>query len=116
MGVTVDGQCDQRGPDRDAADVVLRAVNRVDDPGPASAHRAAVLFANEGVVGPVGLEVFAQRPLDGLVGIGHRGHVGLGGHDEVPLPVAAHADAIGDVGEVLGEREIRHGIQGIDPD
>jgi len=70
LGLTVDRQCDQRGPDRDAADVVLRTVDGVDDPRPTSAHRAAVLFADEGVVGSVGLQVFPQRTLDGLVGIG----------------------------------------------
>src|SRR5206468_7497011 len=43
-------QCDQRRPDRYAADVVLRAVDRIDDPRARRVARRTGLFADDRVV------------------------------------------------------------------
>ena len=53
LGFAIDGQCDQRGPHRDAAHEVLRAVDGVDHPRPAGPHLSAVLLAEQCVVGAV---------------------------------------------------------------
>ena len=54
---------DQRRPDRDAARVVPRAVDRVDDPAPRAPARGALLLAQDRVVRPLRPRGFAgARP------------------------------------------------------
>src|SRR6185436_11679974 len=49
-------EADQRGEDRDAADVVLRRVDRIDDPAPLARAAGAELFSHDPVVRPLGGE------------------------------------------------------------
>src|SRR6266568_5090742 len=72
-------QGDQRGEHRDAADVVLGAVDRVDDPARgclgAVAPGDAELLAKDRVVGPLLADALAQQLLGGPVRLGDRGQV-----------------------------------------
>ena len=95
---------DQRGEERDPADVVLRRVDRVDHP---VALLAALLLAEHRLARPLAPDPLAQRLLDRAVGLGHGGQVGLGLDVQVGGPEARERDRVGDVGELQGEREIR---------
>ena len=73
---------DQRRPDRHAAHVALRAVDRVDDPAELGVGRAAPGSSpnsSPSTACPVvRREPLADRALDRLVGLAHRREVGLG--------------------------------------
>src|SRR5207342_3818811 len=64
---------DQGGPDRDAADKVLGAVDRVDDPAAGTVARTAEFLAQDGVAGTGPGKLAANGLFSGLVGIGDRG-------------------------------------------
>ena len=78
--LVVDGERDQGGPDGDAADEVLRAVDRVHDPAPLAVAGRALLLAGHRVPRPDPRQGAADGLLDGLVGVGDRRQVGLA-HD-----------------------------------
>ena len=50
-------------------------------------------------------EVFAQRALDRLVGLGDGREIGLRLDDEVDGAEAVHGDRVGDLGELERQRE-----------
>src|SRR6185436_18412223 len=83
---------DQGRPDGNAARVVPRPVDRVDDPpSPARAGRA-LLLAEDRVAAALGAEHRPQLVLDLAVGLRHRRQVGLGLDDEVTGPEARDGD------------------------
>ena len=98
---------DQRPPDRDAAHVVVRPVDRVEDPARLAALGglpAALLLAEDGVRRIALGDAFAQQRLDLAVGGRHERPVRLA-LDGVRRPVVAHRDRIGRVRQFEGERE-----------
>ena len=99
-------QGDEGGPDRHPAHVVLRPVDRVDDPAASSRACLAVLLAEHGVVGPAGGELLADGALDRAVRLGHRRQVRLRLDDEVGGAEAGHGDPVRQAGELEGEGEV----------
>ncbi len=67
---------DQRRPDRDPAQEVPRAVDRVDDPADV-ASVVALLLAEHAFTRPVARDAIAQHALGRAVGVGDRREVGL---------------------------------------
>jgi hypothetical protein len=101
---------DQARPHRDAARVVARAVDRVDQPASPPRAGLAALLAEDRVAAPLRPEDRAELVLDRLVCLGHRRPVGLRVNDEVTGPEAAERDRVGGVREPQRELEIRgHG-------
>ena len=97
---------DQGRPDGNAARVVPRPVDRVDDPpSPARAGRA-LLLAEDRVAAALGAEHRPQLVLDLAVGLRHRRQVGLGLDDEVTGPEAREGDRVRRVREPQRELEI----------
>ena len=83
---------DERRPDRDAAHVALRAVDRVDDPavlGVAVAGGRSPNSSPSTAWPVVRREPLADRPLDRLVGLAHRREVGLGRDLQIVRPGTA---------------------------
>src|SRR5690606_6969962 len=74
----VDGEGDEGRPDRNAAQVVGGAVNRVDDPLTGRVAFAAELLTQDGVLAAIGGEPGPDGLFDGLIGVGDRGAVRLG--------------------------------------
>jgi len=101
-----DLEAQQRRPHRDPSDVALRAVDRVDDPATLAPAGAAELLADDRVAGPGRGESLTQEALDGAVGLGDRGQVGLGFHGQVVGQEAAERDLVGQPGQLEGESEI----------
>ena len=98
---------EQRRPDRHAADVVLGAVDRVDDP-PAAASRPRCRTPRRGPRRPgrAACQPVADQLLGRVVGLGDRGEVGLGLDLQVVRAEAAQRDLVGVGGELEGEGEI----------
>src|SRR6266542_3634669 len=88
---------DQRGPDGDAANEVLRAVDGVDDPPSLGTALRAELLAEDADVGEGPAEHRDDRLLRLAVGLGHRGEVGL--HRDVERAV------------VIAERNLARGAR-----
>src|SRR6266498_2651567 len=103
-------QGDQRGEHRDAADVVLGAVDRVDDPARgclgAVAPGDAELLAKDRVVGPLLADALAQQLLGGPVRLGDRGQVRLGLDHQIGGAEAFQGDGVGKVGELQRQPEV----------
>ena len=99
-------QCQQRRPDGDPADVVLRAVDRIDDPAASAGAGLGlpVLLAKDRVAGvPLG-EALADRFLDGAIRFGDRRQIRLGLDHEIVGLEAIHRDRVRHVSQ--GERKI----------
>jgi hypothetical protein len=99
-------QREQRRPPGHAADVVLRAVDRVDDPAARAAPLGAELLPEDGVAGARGGEPLADELLGGLVGLGDRREVRLRLDAQVVGPEAAERDLVGASDELEGEGEV----------
>ncbi len=99
-------QPDERRPHRYAADVVLGAVDRVDDPAPWPAAPPARLLAEHRVPGPRPAQHVAQRLFGGPVGVGYRRQVGLGLDPQVKRTETARRDVIGGVSEDVREAQV----------
>ena len=102
----------ERRPHRDAARVVPRPVDRVDDPATRARADHAVLFAEDRVVRALLGEYAAQFDLDGAVGLGDRRQVRLR-LDRQPGAKVRQRDRVGRVGE--SKRELEVGAHGADP-
>ena len=102
---------DQRRPDRDAARVVPGAVDRVDDPAARAGAGGALLLAEDRIVGALVGEQPSELGLDGAIGLGHRGEVGLRLDGEAGAE-ARQRDRVGRIGE--SQREIEVGAHGAD--
>jgi hypothetical protein len=100
---------DQRRPDRDPADEVPRAVDRVDDPA-RGGLLAAALFAEEALARPTLRDRGPQRLLDRTVGVRDRRQVGLLIDAQVRGAEARQRERVGEVGELVREGEV--GIDG----
>ena len=94
-------QRDQRGPDGNATDEVLGAIDRIDDPADVASSSAAELFAKHAVVGERAPEKLHDRPLGLAIGLGHRGVVRLQ-HDLEAAAVVLHRDLPGGAGRLDG--------------
>ena len=104
-------EADERRPDRHAAHVVLRAVDRVDDPAILTVDRAGLVvefLTDDGVISHPG-EPLAKCPLDRVIGLAHGREVGLGRDVQILRPEPRLGDVIGAIGELECERE------GVDP-
>ena len=102
---------EQRPPDGDAADVVPRAVDRVDDP---AVWRAVVaeLLAEHALAGPPAGDERADRLLGRPVGLADGRQVGLRLDAQVGGAEASERDRVGGVGELVREAEVgAHGSQ-----
>lgn len=99
-------QRDQRRPDRHPADVVLGAVDRVDDPAARSRALAAELLAEHRVPWPGPLELAADELFGGLVRLAHRRHVRFGLDLEVECLEALHGGGVRGVREHMAETKI----------
>ena len=98
---------DEGCPHRDSSNVVLRAIDRIDDPSPGSgALRRAELLAEHAVFGPLAGDHPAKGCLGRLVGLGDRGEVGLRLDLEVEGAESLHRDDVGGIGHAQGEIEI----------
>ena len=99
------GQREQGRPHRHAADEVLGAVDRVDDPAPVAAGRRVVaeLLAEQRVVRALRRQRRADGGLDRPVGVADRSQVGLGLDDQVERPEPLQRKEIGSIGE--GQRQ-----------
>ena len=114
--VVLDHQRDERRPDRDSADEVLGAVDRVDHPAARSPAGRALLLAVERVARTGSAERAAHGLLDGLVGVGDRGQVGLVDDVQVLSLEPVHRQRVRVVGEDVRESQIvgvvrRHSAQ-----
>ncbi len=111
-GRAVHGERDERRPDRHAAQVVRRAVDRVHDPLPVPSLSASApcvrrgLLAEERVIGTLCRQTLAEGPLDGLVGVRHVRAVGLLRHVQVGRTEPREADGVCGVGEGTGEVQV----------
>ena len=104
---------DQRRPDRHPAHVALGAVDRVDDPAVLERRRRSrrrrVPNSSPSTRWSVECrEPFADRPLDRLVGLTHRGQVGLRRDLQIVRAEPVHRDAVGQIGQLQCE------LQGLD--
>jgi len=102
----VDPQREEGRPHRYAADEVLGAVDRVDDPGAAGVAGGAGLLADDRVVRSFRAERASYRVLDRAVGVGDGGEVRLGLDEEVGGEESRGADRVGGVGERVRQREV----------
>jgi len=102
----VDPQCDQRRPDGDAANVVLRPVDRVDDPRALAGAGRTGFLADDRVVRPFGGEGSPYGVFDRAIRVGDGGQVGLGLDEQVGGEEAREAQRVRRVGEGMREREI----------
>ena len=98
---------DEGRPYRDATRIALRAVDGVHDPTPIRGGSGdPELLAQHRVARARPGDHRTQLLLHGAVGLRDRREVGLGVDDEVGGTKARQGDAVGDVGELEGEREI----------
>jgi signal transduction histidine kinase len=97
---------DERRPDRDPADEVPRAVDRIDDPARVRLL-AAALLAEEALAGAAFGDLAAERLLDGAVSVRDRRQVGLRVDPEVGGAEPRQRDRVGEVGELVREGKIR---------
>ena len=104
--LVVDHQRDQGRPHRHAADEVLGAVDRVDHPAPLAVAGRALLLAEHGVARPGPGQGAADALLDRLVGVGHRGQVGLVHHVQVQRLEPARGQRVGVVGQHVREPQV----------
>ena len=82
------------------------AVDRVDHPTPRTPAGVVPLLAVHRVAWSGTAQHGADRVLDGGVGVGHLGEVGLGGHLQVGRLEPGHCDRIRLVGQDVGQPEI----------
>ena len=104
--LVVDGERDQGGPDGDAADEVLGAVDRVHDPAPLAVAGRALLLAGDGVPRPDPRQGAADGLLDGLVGVGDRRQVGLAHDVQVEGLEPVRGRGVRIIGEDVREAQI----------
>jgi hypothetical protein len=98
---------EQRRVDRDAADVALRAVDRIEDPADRRGSLgAALLLTVHGLTGPLPFQPLADRALDSPVRVRDRGQVGLRLDPKVGGPEARQRDRVGEVDERMRELEV----------
>ena len=97
---------EQRRPDRDAADVVLGPVDRVDDPTPVRGPLGAELLAQQRIPGAGGDQPVPDELLGRRVGLGDGRQVGLGLHLQVVGAEASERDLVGEGHELEGESQI----------
>ena len=98
-------QRQQCSPNRDAANVVSRPVDRVDDParlGPVVAE----FLAEDALPWALTRDELANCLLGSAIGLGDRGQVRFRLDAEVERTEARECDRIGAVGELLSEREV----------
>src|SRR5690606_5342851 len=110
-------QRDERGPHGHSAQEVLRAVDGVHHPHPAGCRGGAATFlTRHGVVGTFGGEQLSHGVLDGRVGVGDGGAVGLAVDVQVERAETRRGDRVSGVGEPLGQRQVngisQHGHDG----
>src|SRR5262249_5603976 len=96
---------DERAEDRNAADEVLRAVDRIDDPATLRVTARAEFFADDAVVRALAFEHLADGALRRFVHLGHRRLVRLRAHGEL-RPEAAYGNGVGGVGERESEAKV----------
>ena len=104
--LVVDDEGDERGPDRHAADEVLGAVDRVDDPASLAVPGRALLLAGDRVAGAHPRQRAPDALLDRLVGVGDRGEVGLAHHVQVERLEPGGGVRVGVVGEHVRKAQI----------
>jgi len=104
--VVVDHQGDQRGPNRDTAQIALGAVDRVDHPAARSPALGAELLTNDRVSRSGPGEHAADPLLRRPVGVGDRSRVGLGVDAQVTRPEPLHGLRVGVVGKDVREPEV----------
>ena len=96
---------DERRPDRDPADEVPRAVDRVDDPTRVRLL-AAALLAEEALGRPPLCDRRPQRLLDRVVGVRDGRQVGLLVDTQIRGAEPRQRERVGEVGELVREGEI----------
>ncbi len=102
LAVLLEG--DQRRPEGNVTDEVLRAVDRVDDPPSLARARAAEFLAEHPVLRERAAEDLDDHALGLAIGLGHRRVVGLD-RDLEAAPVILQRDASG------GPRRLDRGFQ-----
>lgn len=93
------------GPDRYTTQEVLRPVDRVQQPHPASwvvGGRSAALLAEHCVPWPPRPQHHAYRVLDGQVSVGDRGPVGLAADPQISCARPVQRDTVGGVSQGQG--------------
>ena len=103
---------DEGRPDRDAARVVARAVDRIDEPAARARALGALLFSQDRVAGAFVGEDAAKLGFDRAIRLGHRSKVGLR-LDASPERKRRKRECVGSVGE--SERELEVGAHASDP-
>ena len=84
----------------------MGAVDGIDDPLPASVAFRSELFAENPVIGALGLDQIADGALRGDVRVGDEGRVRLRADVEIRGVESTHRHGVGGVGETEGEGEI----------
>jgi len=102
----VDPQRDQRRPDGDATDEVLRPIDGVDDPGAFAGAGRAGFLADDRVVRPFGGEGSPYGVFDRAVRVGDRGQVGLGLDEQIGGEEAREAERVCRVGQGMREHKV----------
>jgi hypothetical protein len=97
---------DQGRPDGDAAGVVACAVDRIENPAPASTAAHPELLAEHAVAGTLHREPCADRLLDGSVGLRHRGAIRFRLDDQVVCAKAADGESVGRVCKFERQRQV----------
>jgi len=99
-------QRDERRPHRDAADVVLGAVDGVDDPLPRAVAAGAELLPDDGVARPGAPQLGAHEVLGVAVGVGDGRQVGLGVHPQVGRLEPGRRQRVDHVGDDMGQPQV----------
>src|SRR6266849_31119 len=73
-------QRNQGRENRNAADVVARRVDGIDDPAARGVAALSELLADDGVLGALPIQLLANRVLDRLIDLRYRRLVGFGPH------------------------------------
>src|ERR1044071_7834852 len=87
-------------------DVVLRRVDRIDNPSPRGLAADSEFFADDAVAGPLALQFLADHPLRFFVGGTDGSAVCFRPHRERRRAKPAHRDRIRGVGEIEREFEV----------
>ena len=98
---------EQCAPDRHAADVVPRPVDRVDDPPSLLARVGSLLLAEHALSRPAARDQLPDGLLRCPICLADRRQVGLGRHLQVARAETRHRDRVGGVGELERELEVR---------
>lgn len=100
-------ECDQRGPDGDAAQKVLGAIDRVDDPlASVGCISCPELLTDDRILRSCGRKRGPKSLLGGTIGICHRCCIGLGLDVKVKGLETCAGERIGAVGQCERELEV----------